>query len=89
MCIRDRSNLVSLIPNEFKPILFFILISILLIDLYFTLNNLINFKQLNYNVQLSQIFINKCSSSFYALNIDTKLQLFKEKVNNIIKNKLS
>lgn len=83
------SNLVSLIPNEFKPILFFILISILLIDLYFTLNNLINFKQLNYNVQLSQIFINKCSSSFYALNIDTKLQLFKEKVNNIIKNKLS
>ena len=83
------SNIVSLIPNEFKPILFFILISILLIDLYFTLNNLINFKQLNYNVQLSQIFINKCSSSFYALNIDTKLQLFKEKVNNIIKNKLS
>lgn len=83
------SNLVSLIPNEFKPILFFILLSILLIDLYFTLNNLINFKQLNYNIQLSQIFINKCSSSFYALNIDTKLQLFKEKVNNIIKNKLS
>ncbi|MBE6051279.1 MAG: hypothetical protein E7214_11705 [Clostridium sp.] len=78
-------NLVNLIPYTLKPILFISLVLILLIDLYSTLNNLINFEQFNYNVQISQMFMNRRSINIETLNLDSKFQNLKEKLNVIFK----
>lgn len=78
-------NFVNLIPYTFKTILFVSLVLILLIDLYVTLNNLVNFKQFNYNVQLNQILTNKHLISLEAFNLDNKFQNIKEKINIILK----